>query len=274
MAIAATTTATAATTNASAVASSVANQSTIAGNFQTFLQLLTTQLKNQNPLDPLDTNQFTQQLVQFAQVEQQINMNSSLGTMISLQQASQATAAVSLLGTNVTVGGSTAALTNGKASWSFASPSSGTATVTIKDSTGQTVYSGTTPVTSGAQTYTWNGVGTNGAQATSGNYTISITAADGSGQPIAVSTDVSGVVDGIDVTQNPPVLSIGGRPTPSRRSSRSTAPAFSRAARLRKKYSRQLFANAGDTRSHCRGLSRLILLHACCALRLCHGRTT
>jgi flagellar basal-body rod modification protein FlgD len=209
-----TTTPTAATTSATAATSSVVNQSTIAGNFDTFLKLLTTQLQNQNPLDPLDTNQFTQQLVQFAQVEQQINMNSSLGTLISLQQASQATQAVSLLGTNVTVGGGTAALSNGQAKWGFTSPSSGTATVTIKDSTGQTVYSGTTPVQSGSQTYTWNGVGTNGAVMANGNYTISITAKDSSGQAIAVSTDATGTVDNIDVTQTPPVLTIGGQQYP------------------------------------------------------------
>src|ERR671937_339211 len=65
------------------------DQNTLAGNFQTFLTLLTTQLKNQNPLDPLDTNQFTQQLVQFAQVEQQMNMNASLSTLITMQKATQ-----------------------------------------------------------------------------------------------------------------------------------------------------------------------------------------
>ena len=75
--------------------------STIAGNFNTFLQLLTTQLKNQNPLDPLDTNQFTQQLVQFAQVEQQMNMNTQLTTLVSLQQAAQTTQALSFVGTTV-----------------------------------------------------------------------------------------------------------------------------------------------------------------------------
>jgi len=59
---------------------------TLAGNFQTFLTLLTTQLQNQNPLDPLDTNQFTQQLVQFASVEQQLKTNDQLTTLVSLQQ--------------------------------------------------------------------------------------------------------------------------------------------------------------------------------------------
>ncbi|HTO66152.1 MAG TPA: flagellar hook capping FlgD N-terminal domain-containing protein, partial [Bradyrhizobium sp.] len=57
---------------------------TLAGNFQTFLTLLTTQLQNQNPLDPLDTNQFTQQLVQFASVEQQLKTNDELSSLVSL----------------------------------------------------------------------------------------------------------------------------------------------------------------------------------------------
>ena len=59
--------------NSSASATSALASQQIAGNFQSFLTLLTTQLQNQNPLDPLDTNQFTQQLVEFAGVQQQLN---------------------------------------------------------------------------------------------------------------------------------------------------------------------------------------------------------
>src|ERR1700761_3109379 len=70
----------------------------LADNFQAFLTLLTTQLKNQNPLDPLDSNQFTQQLVQFASVEQQMNMNTQLTTLVSMQKATQSTQAMSFLG--------------------------------------------------------------------------------------------------------------------------------------------------------------------------------
>src|SRR4051812_4190748 len=99
--------------------SSVVGKTTLAGNFDTFLQLLTTQLKNQNPLDPLDTNQFTQQLVQFAQVEQQMKQNDSLSTLISLEKATQTTAALGFLGSDVVVDGDTAKLTNGQAKWSF-----------------------------------------------------------------------------------------------------------------------------------------------------------
>ena len=89
----------------------------IAGNFQTFLQLLTTQLQNQNPLDPLDTNQFTAQLVQFAQVEQQLKSNSQLTTLVSLQQTAQNTQALNFVGQTVAVTGDTAPLTNGSATW-------------------------------------------------------------------------------------------------------------------------------------------------------------
>src|SRR6476659_8686345 len=93
------------------------DKNTLAGNFQTFLTLLTTQLKNQNPLDPLDTNQFTQQLVQFAQVEQQLKTNDQLTTLVSLQQTAQSTQALTFVGKTAVVDGSTAALTNASATW-------------------------------------------------------------------------------------------------------------------------------------------------------------
>ncbi len=95
----------------------------IAGNFQTFLQLLTTQLQNQNPLDPLDTNQFTQQLVEFAGVEQQLNTNSSLQTLVSLQQTAQSTQALQFVGKTAVVNGSTNSLTNSTATWDLNVPS-------------------------------------------------------------------------------------------------------------------------------------------------------
>src|ERR1700742_2481651 len=83
------------------------NDQMIADNFTTFLQLLTTQLKNQNPLDPLDTNQFTQQLVQFAGVEQQMKSNDQLSTLVSLEQSAQATTALAYIGQTVVVDGAT-----------------------------------------------------------------------------------------------------------------------------------------------------------------------
>jgi flagellar basal-body rod modification protein FlgD len=185
-------------------------KATIAQNFDTFLQLLTTQLKNQNPLDPLDTNQFTQQLVQFASVEQQINMNTQLSTLVSLQKATQTTQAMSFLGATATVDGATTNLANGKATWSFSSDKPATGTITIKNSTGQTVYSGTYPLNSGTQAFQWDGRSNNGTLNPNGAYTLSITAKDASGSTVAISSEVRGTVDAVDLTQNPPVLTIGG----------------------------------------------------------------
>src|ERR1700731_182261 len=90
---------------------------TLAGNFQSFLTLLTTQLKNQNPLDPLDTNQFTQQLVQFAGVEQQLKTNDSLQTLVTMQQTAQATQALQFVGKTAIVSGNTTAMASSKATW-------------------------------------------------------------------------------------------------------------------------------------------------------------
>ena len=102
------TTANSTTNSSSSTASNAANSSLdqLAGNFNSFLTLLTTQLQNQDPLDPLDTNQFTQQLVEFASVQQQVDMNSNMQTLISLQQTSEATSAMQMIGSNVTLNAS------------------------------------------------------------------------------------------------------------------------------------------------------------------------
>ena len=203
---------TAATTAASSSSSSPLQDSQmIASNFTTFLQLLTTQLKNQNPLDPLNTNEFTQQLVQFAQVEQQMKSNSQLQTLISLQQTAQSTAALNYVGSTVVLDGSNGQLNKGSATWNLnlGKPASGT--VLIQDSTGQTVYSGVVALNAGAQPFTWNGIGNNGRQWPDGNYTISVTALDASKQAVPVSVETQGIVDSVDLTQNPPLLSIAGQ---------------------------------------------------------------
>jgi flagellar basal-body rod modification protein FlgD len=184
---------------------------TLADNFQTFLTLLTTQLKNQNPLAPLDTNQFTQQLVQFAQVEQQLKSNDQLSTLVSLQQTAQATQALNFVGSTAVVDGSTAAMTNSKATWTLNAPKPVTANVIITNSTGQTVFSGNYTVNSGNQVFNWDGKGNDGTQWPDGNYKIAVNAVDASGQPATVSTEIQGVVDSVDLTKTPPSLSIGGQ---------------------------------------------------------------
>src|SRR5256885_16198890 len=191
---------TAPSTGAGVSFSSATDKTTLAGNFNTFLTLLTTQLKNQNPLDPLDTNQFTQQLVQFAGVEQQITMHQQLTSLVALQKATQTTSAMSFLGSTATVDGTTTKLTNGAASWSFSVDKPSTATINIKSATGALAYSGSYPLTPGAQNFNWDGRGNNGVKWPDGDYTMTVTARDASGTTVAVSTEVKGTVDSIDLT--------------------------------------------------------------------------
>jgi len=174
--------------------------------------LLTTQLKNQNPLDPLDTNQFTQQLVQFAQVEQQLKSNDQLSTLVSLQKTAQSTQALEFVGQTVAVDGASTALANGSATWLLSVPKPATATINIQSATGQTVYSGSYSLPTGtAQPFVWDGKDGSGLQWPDGNYTISITAQDANGQAVAVPTEIQAKVDSADLTQTPPVLSIAGQ---------------------------------------------------------------
>jgi flagellar basal-body rod modification protein FlgD len=195
----------------SSTVSTALDSTEIASNFTTFLQLRTTQLKNQNPLDPLDTNQFTQQLVQFAQVEQQMKSNDQLSSLVSLEKSAQASTALAYVGATVVVDGSTAALTNGNATWNLNVTKPSTATITIKDSTGQNVFTGTAGVNPGTQSFTWDGRGSDGRIWPSGNYTLTATAVDAGNQSVAISTEVQAVVDSVDLSQSPPVMSINGQ---------------------------------------------------------------
>ena len=190
------------------------NLGNIAGNFNAFLTLLTTQLQHQDPLSPLDTNQFTSQLVQFASVEQQINMNTSLSTLISLQQTAQATAALNFIGTTVVVGGTTTQLTNGQATWNFGVASPATATLNVTNAAGQLVYSTTQAVQPGTQSFVWNGRNSVGNVMPAGLYTVSITATGANGQPVPVTTQVQGVVSGVNVNANPITLTVNGQSYP------------------------------------------------------------
>lgn len=206
------TSSTSSTSSSSASSANALASQQIAGNFQSFLQLLTTQLQNQNPLDPLDTNQFTQQLVEFAGVQQQLNTNDSLATLVSLQQATQSTEALSYVGKTVTVSGNTATMANSEAVWALSVPSASNVDVSIASSTGQTVFTGTYNVSAGNnQPFEWNGMGSDGTQYPDGNYTLTATAKDSNGNTVGVTTSVGGVVSSVDLTQSPPMLTIGGQ---------------------------------------------------------------
>ena len=200
-----------ATNNSSGPSSSSSSSMTgIADNFQSFLMLLTTQLQNQNPLDPLDTNQFTQQLVQFAQVEQQLKSNDQLASLVKIEKTAQSTQALVFVGQTVAVDGSTAHF-DGNATWNFNAPSNSSATITITNSAGQTAYSGSFAVGSGNSSFVWDGKGNDGTQWPVGDYKMTVTAKDTNGKDVAISTEVQGTVDSVDLTASPALLSIGGK---------------------------------------------------------------
>jgi flagellar basal-body rod modification protein FlgD len=197
------------TSKTNSTGTSSTNSATLASNFQTFLTLLTTQLQNQNPLDPLDTNQFTQQLVQFAQVEQQLKQNDQLASLIAIQKTTQATQALNFVGSKVVVDGSTGSLKNGLTTWTFNAPKDVNASVNVMNKNGQTVYTGSFNIGAGKHDFVWDGKGNDGVQWPDGEYKIQIVAKDSAGQSTVVETDSQGIVDSVDLTANPPLLSIG-----------------------------------------------------------------
>nr|WP_295884414.1 flagellar hook assembly protein FlgD [uncultured Devosia sp.] len=185
----------------------------IADNFDTFLNILTTQLKNQNPLDPLDTNQFTQQLVQFTGVEQQLKTNEFLESLMLSGQNTAKSDAVSYIGKEVTSSGKTGELTDANAVfWAYsADANAANATVTIKDKNGQVVYSETGPLKAGPGTFRWDGKGSDGNMKPNGVYTVDIKGKDANGKDVKISTASIGVVTAVDFTGDVPVLTVGSR---------------------------------------------------------------
>ena len=182
----------------------------IADNFQTFLTLLTTQLQNQNPLDPLDTNQFTQQLVQFAGVEQQLKSNDQLKALVAMQKSAQSTEALIYVGQTVTVDGATSKFDK-SATWNLnAAKDTSVSTISITNAAGVTVYSGNIALKAGDSSFVWDGKSNDGTQNIAGAYTLTATGKDANGQTVAISTEVQGVVDSVDMTSSPPLLSIQG----------------------------------------------------------------
>ncbi|SEO17824.1 flagellar hook capping FlgD N-terminal domain-containing protein [Bradyrhizobium sp. OK095] len=205
------TTPTSSSSSSSSSALGSSTGATLAGNFQTFLTLLTTQLQNQNPLSPLDTNQFTQQLVQFAGVEQQLKTNDALTQLVTLQKTTQATQALDFVGKTALVDGSTATMTKSTATWHLNVPSDATVDISVANASGQTVFTGKYTAGAGADVpFTWNGQGNDGSQWPDGKYTITATGKDASGNNVGVAAQVQGTVSSVDLTQSPPLLTIDG----------------------------------------------------------------
>jgi flagellar basal-body rod modification protein FlgD len=206
------------------------DRKTIAQNFDAFLGLLTTQLKNQSPLDPLDANQFTQQLVQFSSVEQQLKTNDLLTAMAKNIGGAgggaggfNAANAASLIGTQVSVDGGTQQRSeNGIGGYSAAYPvkiqsNYSNYEVSIKNSKGEEVYhSPWAPSGNGDQVFTWNGLRNNGTKVDpTDKYTITVAGElTGTTQKSKMLTDRTGVVTAVDLSGVEPMVQFSGLSMP------------------------------------------------------------
>jgi flagellar basal-body rod modification protein FlgD len=212
---AATTTPTTANTSTSGAVNNGLAQ--VADNYQTFLSLLTTQLKNQDPLSPLDTNQFTQQLTQMTGVEQQLLSNQLLQQLVNQNQGGGLAGAVDLIGKTVTASGTSATLQNGSATWQFSTATAPAGmTATITDSSGNVVWTGAlAPNGAGPQSFTWNGQNQAGVQQTNGGvFTLAINAADSSGAAVPVSTNIQGVASAVQQVNGQTMITVGNTQVP------------------------------------------------------------
>lgn len=181
--------------SAASTSKSTAAKATLGTNFNTFLNMLTTQLKHQDPLSPMDSTQFTNQLVQFSSVEQQINANSNLEKLIGLQTATQTAQAIAYVGQSVEVSGSTMPLQGGSVPFSYTLDSNATSVeVQIKNSAGNVVYKTNAATTAGRHDLKWDGTDSAGKAQTDGLYTLSVVAKDKDGKPMTTSNTVTGMV--------------------------------------------------------------------------------
>ena len=151
--------------------------SSLTENFDTFLTLLTTQLRNQDPLEPLDTEQFTQQLVQFASVEQSIQTNQNLEALIALQSASASEQALSMVGRIVTTSSDAATLGAAPAQWRYEMPDGvQSASLQVVDARGAVITTLPANIAPGAHDILWRGDLDDGTKAAPGTYRLVVSA--------------------------------------------------------------------------------------------------
>jgi flagellar basal-body rod modification protein FlgD len=179
-------------------------------NFTSFLNLLMTQLQNQDPTAPMDSSQFTTELVQFTGVQQQVAANTSLTQLISMQQTSQVLQSSSLVGQVATVSSNEIALQNSTGTLTFNGTAGQTVAVAVVNASGQSVSDSTVTAQNGTNTWTWNGLDNNGNQLPDGGYRVAVeTQPAGGGAPVAVPFSVVGTATGISTSGSTTMLDLG-----------------------------------------------------------------
>ncbi|KZL25354.1 flagellar hook assembly protein FlgD [Pseudovibrio sp. WM33] len=194
--------------------SGASTQNSINANFDLFISLLTTQVQNQDPLEPLDSAEYTNQLVQYTMVEQQVATTEKLEEQLTQLKTQSASQFVNYIGNEVTAQSATAQLKDDKASWNLDAVSAGKATISVKNSEGSEIFYKEIDLDKGETTFEWDGISTSGAKAEDGAYTIDIITKDANGDPFAVQTEVKGKVDAVDFSTGDIILHMGDLKVP------------------------------------------------------------
>jgi flagellar basal-body rod modification protein FlgD len=203
------------TSTGSSIDTGALGRARLAENFDTFLSLLTTQLKNQDPLSPLDSNQFTQQIVQMTGVEQQLLTNHLLKKLVANPGSGVATA-VSLIGKDVRAEADTAGLKDGKAVWTYSlDRDASDVKLEVLDSKGRVIASiAPTENKAGDHVFTWDGKSAAGTDLPEGEYSLKVTAADSEGSTVTSKVFAEGVVTGVEQKDGTTYITINGAQVP------------------------------------------------------------
>jgi flagellar basal-body rod modification protein FlgD len=187
----------------------------LSNNFSNFLGLLMTQLQNQDPTSPLDSNQFTSELVQFTSVQQQIDTNTDLTQLIQLTQASQVEQSAALIGKPVTVTSSQLSLQNGTAAINFNTAAAEPVGIAVTNSSGVQVQTATLTSSAGANTWTWNGKNASGGTMPDGAYGVSVITVGATGGSTAqVPFTVTGTATSVQNNAGTVEIQMGGLTLP------------------------------------------------------------
>lgn len=199
-----------------AAAATNANRTSLANNFETFLTLLTAQLKNQDPLSPLDSKDFTNQLVQFSGVEQQLKTNDLLSSLTENTKLSAGATAVAYLGKQATANTSVATIeAGGSTSWNYELPRNAqSVTLRVLDTSGRVIATANGETTKGEKTFNWDGKDSSGRAVAAGTYRLEVNASAADGQAIVGSVSRQGLISAVDLSGATPTVTIGGASVP------------------------------------------------------------
>ena len=192
-------------------ATAAATRPRLNADFNTFLNLLTTQLRNQDPTKAMDAQQMTQQLVQFASVEQQLAVNQNLERLVTLQQGSQVVAAAPLMGRTVEVESDQLSLQGGQAALRL--PVAGTARtarVEVQDAQGRVLRAADVALGAAATTWRWDGRDSQGRAQPDGAYRFAVTGASAAGAPSPVTASVLARATAVERLDGEVRLKLGG----------------------------------------------------------------